>query len=509
MPKRIFALALSVLLLICVCLPMTGCDDEKKPDKENESKTAIDSGFFGLEIPDDVDFGGKTVRVLTTSTSQTASTFQIQPESNSMYSADKASAVIATALECIRSVEEALNIVVEEEVVYTSNRYGGEMYQRIQKDAMSNVGDYVFAMPCAIESSMLSIDGLLYDLNDVPHIDLSREWWCQEFNDSVTINGSTFFAISDIGTVSKDATLFIAFNKKMADSYQLSQKYGYESLYAMVDDRAWTQDRMFEMARTVYQDTNGNNVCDKGDVNGLAGQDGVIYNLLTGAGEKIVGLDGDGYPVINVDRERAITVIGKSQENLKNPQSGFISANDYFSECQWPVKDVIVPEFKADRCLFFMDAILNLDLIRDMESDFGVLPVPLYDKNQEGYKSQIGCWSTNCIVVPTFVTGEDLEIAGYLIESLSAVSNKKLNPVYYEQTLQYQIARDDDSMRMLDIIFSSRTCELAEVYDLEIYDTVCGMLKKSTGTFASELQAVKELTEYALEDIINEYKKQG
>ena len=71
MPKRIFALALSVLLLICVCLPMTGCDDEKKPDKENESKTAIDSGFFGLEIPDDVDFGGKTVRVLCDGVSKT------------------------------------------------------------------------------------------------------------------------------------------------------------------------------------------------------------------------------------------------------------------------------------------------------------------------------------------------------------------------------------------------------------------------------------------------------
>ncbi len=505
MLKRIFALALSLLLLMSLCLSLTGCDDDKKND-ESKSDVSTDDTFFGFEIPDSVDFGGKTVRVLTTATAQTASTFQIQPESNSMYSAENASAVISTALECTRSVEQELGITVEEEVIYTFSRYGGEMYQRICKDAMSYVGDYVFAMPCSIEASMLAIDDLLYDLNDVPHIDLSREWWCQQFNDGVTINGKTFFAISDIGTVSKDATLFIAFNKKMADSYQLAQKYGYESLYDMVDAKAWTQDRMFEMARTVYQDTNGNNRCDKGDVNGLAGQDGAIYNLLTAAGEKIIGLDSDGYPTIAVDSQRAITIIGKAQENLKNPKSGFISANDYFGESGVPVRDVIVPEFKADRCLFFMDAILNLDLIRDMESDFGVLPVPLYDKNQDGYKSQIGCWSTNCIVVPTFVTGEDLEIAGYLIEALSAVSNKKLNPVYYEQTLQYQIARDDDSMRMLDIIFDSRTCELAEVYNLEIYNTVCGMLKKPQGTFVSEFQAVKELTETALDEIIGEYK---
>lgn len=512
MKKRIFSLFLATAFVL-LCLLASGCEETTEAtssvgaDASGESaEESIGGRFFGLDIPEDIDFGGKTVRVLTTSTAESPATHQIQPNNNELLTAETTTAVFTACAECTRLVEEELGISVEEEVVYTWSRYGGDMYKRIQKDAMSYTGDYVFAMPCSIEASMLSIDGVLYDLNDVPHIDLSREWWCHEFNEGVTVDGSTFFAISDIGIVSKEATLFVAFNKKMVESNKLTDKYGYSSLYEMVDKKAWTQDVMFEMAKSVYQDVNGNNKCDLGDVNGLAGQDGAVYNLLTAAGEKIISIE-NGYPKLTVYNERAINIIANAQEYLQDPQSGFISANDYFGVSNVPVRDAIVPEFKADRLLFFMDAIMNLDLIRDMESDFGVLPTPLYDEHQDDYSSQIGCWSTNCIVVPTFVEGEDLEIAGYFIEALSAVSNKKLNPVYYEQTLQYQISRDEDSMRMLDIIFDNRTCELAEIYHLGIYDTVCGMLKKPVGTFASEYDAIDVLTNDALEEIVAAYKK--
>ncbi len=505
MAKRIASVLLA-LFLLALCLLSAGCKGEEEQSEAASQAVSEDNTFYGLELPENIDYGGRSVTVLTTATSQSAGNYQIQPNDNDMYSAETATAVTSAAAECTRLVEERLGLNVNEEVVYTWSRYGGDMYKKIHTDAMSFTGDYIFAMPCSIEAGMLSIEGLLYDLNEVPHIDLSREWWCQPFNDGVTVDGKCYFAIGDIGTVSKDATFFVAFNKKMAESNGLAEKYGYSSLYEMVDKRAWTQDVMYEMAKSVYQDTNTNNVCDIGDVNGVAGQDGAIYNMLTSAGEKIVSIDEDGYPKLSVYNERALNLISDAQEYFQDPKSGFISANDYFNLSQIPVAEVIVPEFKADRLLFFMDAIMNLDLIRDMESDFGVLPAPMYDNDQNGYVSQIGCWSTNCIVIPTFVTGEDLEIAGYFIEALSAVSNKKLNPVYYEQTLQYQISRDDDSMRMLDIIFDSRTCELAEIYNLDIFNTVCGMLKAKPDTFASAYESVESKTQSALQEIIDSYK---
>lgn len=505
MLKRVFSLILAFVISL-LCLFTVGCKEETEQSQQAQETVSEDKSFYGLELPDDLDYGGRAVNVLTTATAQSPTSFHIQPNDNDMYTAETASSVISTAAECTRLVEQRLGVEIHEEVVYTWSRYGGDMYKKIRSDAMSYTADYIFTMPCSIEAGMLSIDGLLYDLNEVPHIDLNREWWCKQFNDGVTVGGKTYFAIGDIGTVSKEATFFVAFNKKMAESNALAQRYGYSSLYEMVDNKAWTQDVMYEMAKSVYQDTNENNKCDVGDVNGIAGQDGAIYNMLTSAGAKIISVDSSGYPKLSVYKERTLNIIGDAQDYFQDPKSGFISANDYFNLSQVPVAEVIVPEFKADRLLFFMDAIMNLNLIRDMESDFGVLPAPLYDKSQESYSSQIGCWSTNCIAIPTFVSGEDLELAGYIIEALSAVSNKKLNPVYYEQTLQYQISRDDESMRMLDIIFAGRTCELAEIYNLDIFNTVCGMLKAKPDTFASAYEAVKDKTQKRLDEIVDAYK---
>ena len=61
-------------------------------------------------------------------------------------------------------------------------------------------------------------------------------------------------------------------------------------------------------------------------------------------------------------------------------------------------------------------------------------------------------------------------------------------------------------MRMLDIIFNTRTCELAEIYHLGIYDTVCGMLKAKPDTFASAYEAVKDKTQKRLDEIVDAYK---
>lgn len=502
MKNRILSILFAVVLAVSAALPLFGCGESGESTSDGRSEESRES-FFGLDIPDDADYGGKTIRVLTTSVTATASSYQIQPNNNPSYSAETATATISAAAECTRLVEERLNVNIEEECIITLSRIGGEMYNRIYSDAMSLTADYLFAMPCVIEAAMLAKDGLLYDLNEVPTINLNNEWWCKPFNETVSIAGHTYFGSNDIGYVSKDATLFVAFNKKMADSNRITEKYGYSSLYEMVDNKAWTQDVMYEMARSVYQDLNNNNICDPGDINGMAGQVGVVYWNLIAGGEHIVTKDKNDYPLLTIKNERAIGIIEKAQDYFSDPQSGFICADDYFSQSNIPVTDIIVPEFKADRCLFFYNALLNLDLIRDMESDFGVLPCPLYDKTQENYISNIGAWSATCVCIPVSTQNDDVKLAGLVIEALAAACKEKLNPVYYKQTLQYQISRDDDSMRMLDIIFANRTPELAEAYRWgTMTDVMNGMLKAQKGTFVSAYEAAEPATQKAISETI-------
>lgn len=494
-----------ILLLVMAVGMLAACNEGGKDDPSadvSEGET-----FFGFSLPENIEkYNGKKVKVLSTSTNDDWS-YQIQPSSNPLFSAESVSGIVTAASERTRLVEQVFGITIEEQVVYTSNRYGGEMYQRIISDLTIGGGDYLFCLPASTEAAMLAAEGVLRDLTTVETLDITNEWWSQSFNDQVAIAGSVYFTIGDIGYVNKNATLFVAFNKNMVEEKHLLDDYGYSSFYEMVDEGAWTQDVMFSMSKAVYQDLNENNKSDVGDILGFAQQDSVIACLLSGAGETIASPDADGYPSLTINNERAITIISEAQDYLQNPQSGFVSANDYFNVSSVPVSDVIVPEFKSDRLLFLMEAVLNLPLLRDMENDFGVLPLPKYDEEQEEYYSRIGAWSCDTVCIPTFVDGNDLELAGYVLEALGAASRANLNRVYYEQTLQYQISRDDESMRMLDIIFESRIPDMCEIYRWgTMYSVVTGMYKAGKDTFASAYEKAEPGTLTAMEETIEIFK---
>ena len=503
MKKGLRTVSLIIALLLTV-FPFAACEKEVEEGGNSSLDVSTDDGFYGYHLPEGVDYKGRELYVLTTAVSTTAPCFQIDPESNPSYSIENMTATLTAAQECTELVEELLNVDIKEEVIFSSSRYGGPMYQRIQRDALSNTGDYIFAMPCLNEAAMLASEGLLYDLNDV--VELSNPWWCAPFNDACTIAGECYFATGDIGTISKESTMFVAFNKRIEAANGLAESYGYSSLYEMVDEKAWTQDVMFEMAKSVYVDSNENNIADPDDMVGLSAQENIVYWLLRAGNVRICTLDDEGYPELTVNNERAISLITQAQEYVQAPDAGLIIADDYLSE-KLPINRC-TQSFIDGNCLFFFNAISNLNTIRVMEDDFGVLPCPLYDKTQENYSNNVGSWTSNCICVPTFITDDELEMVGQVIESLGAVSRAKLTPVFFEQTLQYQISRDDESMRMLDIINEYRSPELAEMYRWGgMMSTVAGMRRLPVGTFVSQYERIEGMTIAAIEETVDTFKE--
>ena len=470
-----------------------GSADASSGDTFDETK-----GFYGYQgIPEGTDYGGKTVRVLT------LAPYQVKPEDNPTYSEENLSAVLTAASECTRLVEQLLNIEVEEEGIETGSRYGGPFYKRVHTDAMSNTTDYLFIMPALTEAAMLASDGLLYDLNEL--VDLSQPWWCKQFNDAVTIAGKTYFASSDITTVSIASTMFVAFNKEVEAKHGIANKYGYDTLYDMVDDRAWTQDAMFEMSKSVYVDTNENNICDPDDMLGMTAQHNVVFWLLRSGGINICTLDEEGYPVLTVNNERAISLITKAQEFCQDPVSGLVIVDEHKTE-----DGGVNPCFQAfldGRELFMFGALNSMDSLRTMEDDFGILPCPMFDDTQDNYSCNVGAWTSNCVAIPTAITGEDLQLSVYVIEALSAVSRSKLTPTYFEQTLQYQVSRDDESMRMLELIREVRIPDLSEMYRWgKMMQTIADLRNAPVGTFVSAYDAIDDQTIIEIEVTVDKFK---
>ena len=508
----------TIALLLCAVLMFSvfaACEDPSSNVNEsnagtNESASANNSnassdeskfddtkGFYGYTgIPEDfTGYGGQTVSVLT------LANYQVKPESDPTYSEETTTAVKSAAAECTRLVEELLDITIEEEGISTGSRYGGPFYKRVVSDAMSDTATYTFIMPALTEAAMLASDGLLYDLNKL--VNLENPWWSKEFNDSVTIAGKTYFAASDITTVSVASTMCVIFNKEMEKKYELAKGYGYESLYEMVDKKAWTQDVFFEMSRKIYADTNENFMIDPEDTCGISAQHNVIYWLLRSGGINVCTLNEEGYPSLTVKNERAISLINKAQEFAQDPSGGMIIADDWKTEGSSPA----VQTFIDGRCLFHFTALSALDSVRVMEDDFGVLPCPMFDDTQDNYTNNVGAWTSNCIAVPTFVRDEDLELTVHLLEALAAVSRSKLTTTYFEQTLQYQISRDDESMKMLDLINDTRVPDLSEMYRWgKMMQTIADLRTGALGTFVSAYDAIDEQTILEIEATVEQFK---
>ena len=508
MNKSLCTRALVLLLIIALTCPLfaacesntvegTVVSDSSGQSVAEESRFNDEVGFHGYEIPEGIDYGGRTVRVLT------MANYQVKPESDPTYSEETTTAVKSAAAECTRKVEQLLNIEVEEEGISTGSRYGGPFYQRVCNDAISDTADYLFIMPALTEAAMLASDGLLYDMNNV--VNLDNPWWCDEFNDAATIAGRNYFISGDITTIALECTMFVAFNKVMEKKYGLAKKYGYNSLYEMADDNAWTQDVFFEMAKSVYADSNENNKVDPADITGMSAQHNVIYWLLRSADIHVCELDPDGYPTLTVNNERAIDLITKAQEYCQDPVNGLLIGDDYLDSGE--KENPAGKAFLDGRCLFLFTAVGSLNTVRTMEDDFGVLPCPKYDELQENYSCNVGAWTSNCIAIPTSVDESELELATHFLESLGAVSLKELTPTFYEQTLQYQISRDDESMRMLDIISKYRAPDLSEMYRWgNMMQTIADLRQKPVGTFTSAYDAIDEVTIIEIEETVDRFK---
>ena len=86
MLKRVFSLILAFVISL-LCLFTVGCKDESEQSQQAQETVSEDKSFYGLVLPDDLDYGGREVNVLTTATAQSPTPFHIQPNDNDMYTA--------------------------------------------------------------------------------------------------------------------------------------------------------------------------------------------------------------------------------------------------------------------------------------------------------------------------------------------------------------------------------------------------------------------------------------
>lgn len=294
----------------------------------------------------------------------------------------------------------------------------------------------------------LTSSGMLYDLTEMPYLQLDAEYWNKSMSENLRIFGKQYFSTGPIAPLFYQTPIVMMFNKRLAQDYDIGD------MYQLVLDGKWTIDRLYEMTHTLSADLNSDGKMDSSDFWGLV-TDGTFGNALyTGAGYNTVEQVGDTYQ-LTLGSDRSVTLIEKcagyfgDRKTVINDKNGSESYG----------RDI----FEAGNALFMDSTILGVLYRRGMKDDFGIIPCPKLDEAQETYYTACNTWLATGIAVPMLVS--DPERTALIMETMAYISYKNIRPAVYEITLQGKVARDDASSIMLDYIFGNASFDFNTIFN--------------------------------------------
>ncbi|MBO5203883.1 MAG: extracellular solute-binding protein [Clostridia bacterium] len=395
----------------------------KKGDGGNETTGNVNSDRLYLDDLGEFDFGGYEYNVLSiTSEEGTYTKFDVD---------EITSAVLDNSIFYRnREIEERFNV----KFIASDDTYP-KCYEKLTMQCETGTNDFDMIMLVNRHAYAAAITGYVYPVEKLPHLNLTKDYYLKDANEMMTLGGKQFLAYSDESLYTFQRATVIAFNKTMAANLKI------EGLYDTVKNNEWTFEKLFEYAKQGVKLDGEGNV----EVYGFHGHgDYVFSSFIVAAGETYVEKQNNTLKFTAGSNEKIDTIANMELGYFKDGTMGYNfdykNMNDY------------VQTFKDEQTLFHGTVIGKLLLLKDLTWDFGALPYPKYDMEQDGYKSRVvDAWLH---VVPS--SNPDPTRTSVILEALASGSSKWVFPAYYENSIQGRTLRDPESVEMLEIVRSTR-----------------------------------------------------
>lgn len=442
--KQLISLLLLVMMLSTIII---GCADNSNDsgnandittqaadDAANGADNAADEEdttvYYTANIPEGLDYDGYSFRIIVNDPSV------FVWGDVDVYSEEQNGEAINDAVYARnRHVEETLNVVITP-VVTT-----GGVSTQVNTAVMAGEDAYDLAFSHTHGAFTLAQSDLLLQLTELDTLDLSSPWWDQNSIDQLSINNKIFMMTGDIGTMYKKSIGIIMFHKGILADYNL------EDPYSLMNNRNWTIDVMTEMGKAVSSDLNGDGVYNESDMYGLLYFCDMMGLAIIGSGVQFVTKDANDIPELTFYGEKTQSVVEKLSTLLYNPELSYSWSKNGKTET------TTFDMYQNDQALFYYGELHSVATMRSMDADFGILPMPLYDSNQESYYHCINPHVSPMVTIPKTIS--DLDRTGYVLDVMGAASKNLLTPAYYDITLKGKVTRDEESAATLDIVLST------------------------------------------------------
>ncbi len=485
--KKFLCIVLAALTILSVAF-VTGCAD-KNPAATNEQTGTDTAEPEDTEIKDDlpeVNYKGATFRIIAPVTGGA---------SEDIYTED-------------HETGDALHDAVFQRNAAVCDRFGIKLevttdeYSNVTSSIMTSVkagsDDYDLCWVHMVSGAALAQSNLVLPFEKLPYVDLSKPWWDSSIKQGFSIRNNLMMVNGDISPISFSITSCMYFNKTMFNKLDL--EYPYE----LVREGKWTLDKLFELTKDVTHDEDGDGKVTNDSTKDVYGLSSwyldVPYSFYYAAGGMLVSKDQDDVPFYDPQLERDTEIYRKIYD--------VIITNNAYMETVVASFPNVSKVFADGRALFLDAKLATAEELREMDNEFGILPVPKFSESQSDYRSFVNGASSMICVPATVKSDSQREFVSIITEALASEAYRTVTPVLKETYLKRKITRDSDSADMIDYIVRNRVFDMAYVNMHDgVGSYVRDLLASKTADITSTLKRYQKSAKKKIESIVKAFDK--
>ena len=403
--------------------------------------------------------------------------------------------MVETSTEVLEDAVYQRNLALEETCKLNLNCVGvatDQVSDAVKTDVKTGLGEYDAVHHHMAQTAGLASDGHLISFTSLDGIDLSAPWW-DEGTASFVISDKIFFMNSAINFSDERTTYVMMFNKQLAQSKSIDP-------YAMVYNNEWTLDNFHGLIDDVSYDLSGDGRYDENDVYGFVVTWETGNTFFYGSGLRYVICEEGKDPYLAMDT----SAINKASDLLDKVLNIFYANNSAFGY-EPGLEKLGKTCFQEGRGLFYTEIVQYVVALgKQMEADFGVLPIPKYDAAQADYIT----W-TNAICSTTSISkaAKHTDKLGTTLEIMAILSYQRVTPAFYDTVLQRKSVRDEESQGMLDIIFKTRCYDMSIYYDLGLEPLFKESVNSNKTNFSSAYAKQSSKAQKNLDKLLYSFSK--
>ncbi len=348
-------------------------------------------------------------------------------------------------------VEEKYKVLITTEYAVSNT----ELPNKVKLAYNTGDDDFDFIVQRSNDISSLWTNEYFYNLrgDDTPYLDLEKPWWNQDSLKAFTFGNVTQFASSELLVLDKSETGVVFFSTVLRDNL------GLDNFYDLVTDGQWTWEALIRNAEICENDLDGDLIMTAADQYGTCGNRTVGSFMFVGAGRKFADINSTGHFFTEVGSEDSIDLMAEIHETVI--YESFHALSDRIEDFR------LTNKFMDNQIGFLFYSVKLANTLRNMETNYGILPIPKYDEYQPRYYDLISAHGDSLLAIP--VSNRTPEITSFVLEAMTAESYYTVYPAFFDVVMMGRCTREPESRDMLEIIFKSRTYDVGLIHGLGGY----------------------------------------